>query len=145
MICIVKTIFAWVILALVGVNLIGLIVRGFFWRPPAIDAPPDDPILHEVLGRESRRMSVANRAITASSILFAAGYIFALFYFWNGGLALAAGIIMAARMPDLIWKIRTDKKVNRPNLPKGPTYIVAVILLFASLALVWYSLCNRTP
>lgn len=140
MLCILKTVVAWVILLLVGTNLMGFIGRGFFWSPPPVDAPTDR--VHELLSRESRRMSVINVITTFFSILFAVAYLSALFYFWNVGLAVAGATVMASRIPDLIWEIRTGNRVTRTTAPKGPVHIVATILLLGSLPLVWYSLCK---
>lgn len=140
MLCILKTIAAWVIMLLVGTNLIGLIVRGLFWSPPSIDGTTDR--VREVLHCESSRMSFTNAGMTFGSILVAAAYLFALFHFWNAGLALAGVIVMASRIPDLIWEIRTGRKPTRKERPRGPVYFLASTFLWASLILVWYSLCE---
>lgn len=139
LLCILKTIVAWLILVLVGTNLIGFIVRGFFWAPPSIDSPAEG--VQEILDHKSKRMSVANSAITFLSIVLTAVYLFTLFYFWNVFLAVAAGVIMASRIPDLIWEIRTGSKVTLQSAPKGPLYIVATIIQWGALPLIWYALC----
>ena len=140
MLCILKTVIAWVILLLVGTNLIGLVVRGLFWSPPSIDATTDR--VKEVLQRESSRTNLANRAITHGAIFGTAAYLFALFYFWNIGLALAGGLVIGARIPDLTWELRTGNRVSRNKRPKGPVYFVASTVLWGTLVLVWYSLCR---
>lgn len=140
MLCILKTIAAWVILLLVGTNLTGLVVRGLFYSPPPVDAPPDR--VQDLLRRESSRMSFTNWIMTFGGVLITAAYLFALFHFWNRGLALAGAIIMASRIPDLIWEIRTGRKPTRKDRPKGPVYFLASTILWASLGLVWYSLCK---
>ena len=140
MLCILKAIAAWVIMLLVGTNLIGLIVRGLFWSPPSIEGTTDR--VREVLHRESSRMSLANSAMTFSGVFVTAAYLFALFHFWNAGLALAAGAIMVSRLPDLMWEIRAGRKPTRNDRPKGPVYFLASTFLWASLVLVWYSLCQ---
>jgi hypothetical protein len=140
MLCILKAITAWVIMLLVGTNLIGLIVRGLFWSPPSVDAPTDR--VQEVLARESSRMSLTNGVMTFGSMILAAGYLFALFHFWNLGLALAGIAIMASRLPDLSWEIRTGRKPAHKDRPRGPIYFLASTFLWASLVLVWYSLCQ---
>ena len=130
MLCILKAITAGVIMLIVGSNLIGLIVRGLFWSPPTVDAPNDDPV-QELLARESSRLSLANRAMTFASVILAAAYLFALFHFWNLGLALAGVLIMTARLPDLIREIRTGRKPARKDLPRGPVYLLASTFLWA--------------
>lgn len=143
MLCILKGIVASVVLMLVGTNLIGLIVRGTVWSPPSVVAPTDR--VAELFRHESRRMGVANGAMTFLSILVTATYLFALFHFWNVWLAVAGVIVMVSRIPDLIWEIRTGDRVTRTRRPKGPIYIVASTFFWGSLLLIWYSLCERTP
>ncbi len=141
LLCMLKTVVAWVILMLVGSNLTGFIVRGLLWAPPPIDAPPDSPV-HDVLSGASKRMSVGNAVITFISFVLAVAYLFALSYFWNPLLAVAGGLLIASRLPDLLWEIRTGKKVGRGSRPKGAIYIFATIILWAALPLIWYALCR---
>jgi hypothetical protein len=143
MLCILKTIVASVVLLFVGTNLIGLIVRGFVWSPPSVDAPTDR--VAEVIRHESRRMGGTNMAMTILSILATAIYLYALFHLWNVWLAVAGAIIMVSRIPDLLWEIRTGEKVTLTKMPQGPVQIVALVLCWGSYLLVWYSLCGTTP
>jgi hypothetical protein len=140
MLCILKAIIVWVIMLLVGTNLIGFIVRGLFWSPPSVDAPVDQ--VREVLARESSRMSLANGVMTFGSLILAAMYIFSLFHFWNLSLALASVVIMASRLPDLIWEIHAGRKPAHGDRPRGPLYFLASTFSWAALVLVWYSLCQ---
>jgi hypothetical protein len=141
LLCILKTVVAWVILMLAGSNLIGFIVRGLLWAPPPIDAPPDSPV-HEVLSGASKRMSVGNAVITFISSVLAVGYLFTLFHYWNAMLAVAGSLLMAARLPDLLWEIRTGKKGERQSRPKGAIYTFATIIIWAALPIIWYALCR---
>ena len=140
MLCILKAITMWVVMLLVGSNLIGLIVRGLFWSPPSMDAPTDR--VQEVLARESSRMGLTNKVMTFASMVLAAAYLFALFHFWNFGLVLAGIVIMASRLPSLIWEIRTGRKPAHKGRPRGPIYFLAFTFMWAALFLVWYSLCQ---
>lgn len=140
LLCILKVVVVGLILMLVGTNLIGFIVRGFFWTPPPVDSPTEG--VHELFARESKRMSIANGTITFFSIVLTAAYLFTLFYFWNVLLALAGGLVMASRIPDLIWEIRTGSKVTRRSGPKGLLYIFATIIQWGSFPLIWYALCQ---
>lgn len=140
MLCILKAIAAWVIMLLVGTNLIGLVMRGLFWPPPSTDAPTDR--VQKLLARESSRMSFTNRVITFGSAILAAAYLFALFHFWNLGFALAGAVIMTSRLPDLISEIRIGRKTTHKDRPRGSVYLLASTFLWASLVLVWYSLCQ---
>jgi hypothetical protein len=64
----------------------------------------------------------------------------ALYHFWNVSLAVAADMLMVARVPDLIWEIRTEEKVSAHNMPKGVVHFVGGLLIWLAFPLVWYSL-----
>lgn len=140
MLCLLKTIVAWAILTFVGINLIGFVVRGFSWTHPPVDAPSER--LQEVLNHESRRLSVANSAMTFLGILTTAAYLFGLFYFWGIGLLAAGCLIIASRLPDLLWEIRTGNQVMRQSTPQGALHIIAILVVIGTLPLIWYSLCT---
>ena len=63
MIDVVKTVVAWIVLTLVGTNLIGFVVRGLAWAPPPIDDGATDRV-RDVLARECKRLSAVNTAMT---------------------------------------------------------------------------------
>jgi hypothetical protein len=46
--------------------------------------------------------------------------------------------------PDLLWEIRTGRRVaaDFQRAPKSPIYVGATFLMWATLPLVWYSLCK---
>jgi hypothetical protein len=85
-------------------------------------------------------VGVGNAVLTWLSILAAGAYVFVLFYFWNVWLAVAACVLMASRLPDLIWEIRTGRKPARKDRPRGPIYFLASTFSWAAFVLVWYSL-----
>jgi hypothetical protein len=140
LLCILKSIVAWAVLTFVGTNLIGFVVRGIFWSPPHVEAT--DERMAQLFRHETRRACVGNAAITLLSILATAAYLFALFHFWNVWLAVAALLVMASRLPDLMWEIRTDKRVTRQNAPKGWLYVVTTVVWWGMLPLIWYALCK---
>jgi len=141
MLCILKAIIAWAILALVGTNLLGFVVRGFCERVPSVEAPDDR--VAELFAHETRRMRVGSVVMTSLFLLFMFAYLVALFYFFGLGVVLAACAIMASRLPDLLWEIRTGDRVTRQNAPRGVRYIIAQIFLWGALPLLWYSLCMQ--
>ena len=137
--CILKSIAAWAILTFVGTNLIGFVVRGILWSRSSPEAP--DESVADFFRHETRRMGVANGAMTVLSILVTAAYLFAVFHFWNVWLAVAASVSMATRLPDLVWKIRSGERHMRQSAPKGPLYVAATFVMLATWPLIWYSLC----
>ena len=107
MICIGKTMIAWVVLMFVGTNLLGFVTRGLaFSTPPLDDVPTEELELRALLEAESRRMGGANHAMTLMAVIATIAYIFALAHFWNIGLAIAGILLMASRLPDLLNEIR---------------------------------------
>lgn len=132
--CTLKSVMAWAIMLLLSVNIIGFVMRGLVRRRPFL--PPSIPTgrLRVVVERESRRLVLGNVIITLLSVGFAAGFLYALFYFWNLGLALAAAMMMLGRLPDLLYEIRTGQRL--------PVYHVGTLLVFCALPLTWYSLCK---
>jgi hypothetical protein len=141
LICILKSIVASVILMLVGTNLIGFIVRGLVGSPPPIETEPGSPA-YEVIAGEAKRISAANSALTIIGVVVTAAYFFLLFYFWNALFAIAAGLSMVARIPDLLWEIRIGRRAVRGSRPEGGIYLVGTILPWLTLVLVWYALCR---
>src|SRR5690606_38677029 len=111
MLGVLKAIVAWAVLWIVCMNVIGFVVRGLFFRPPAFDAPTERVAI--VLENESRRMRARNRVLTTIGLLVAVILIWSLYHFWNIWLAAAGLLIMVARLPDLIWEIRNGRKVTR--------------------------------
>lgn len=140
MLTILQAIIGWGIIAFIGTNLLGLIVRSLVWAPPAIEASSDR--VRELLTKESKRLTAANFGMTVFGLLLAAGYLFALYHFWNIWMAIAAALIMATRIPDLLWEIRNGTRVSPHNCPRGALYIFSTLLLGGALPLVWYSLCK---
>jgi hypothetical protein len=139
MFCVFKTIFIWVGLLIVSINLIGWIMRGLLWRPPQIDAPTDR--VREVLLKESKKMTSANIFMTLLVFAVALGYIFILYHFGNIFLMIAGVLLMLFRLPDLIWEIRTGSRISRTNAPQGFIHTASFLLMFFTLPLVWYSIC----
>ena len=141
LLCILKSTVAWAVLALVGTNLIGFVVRGIVWSRPDVEAPTER--VSELFRHESRRMGVANGTMAFLSILVTAAYLFALFHFWNIWLAVAASVLMATRLPDLVWELRTGARITRQSAPKGPLYATATVVMWGTWPLIWYSLCKN--
>ena len=143
MFCIIKALFAWLIMMLIGTNLIGYVVRGLLWSPPSFEN--NTGRVREFLENESQRLSKANVMMTLFGLVLTASYFFALYFFWNVGLVVSAGLLMVSRLPDLLWEIRTGNKITKANRPKGVVYIMGIVLDWLSLPITWYSLCKWTP
>jgi len=123
-------------MAFIGTNLIGLAVRGVLWTRPSMDAPTDR--VAALIARESRRMSMANVLMTALSLVFAAVFLLTIHYFFGIGAVIAACAIIASRVPDLLWEIRSGERLHSQNAPSG------AILFWGALPLLWYALCAQS-
>jgi Na+/melibiose symporter-like transporter len=97
----------------------------------------------EVIARETRRARVGNVVTTSLFLVFMFAYLFALFHFFGLGVALAACALIASRLSDLFWEVRTGERVTRQNAPWGVRYIIGQIFFWGALPLLWYSLCMQ--
>ena len=125
MLCLIKAVIAWVVLMLIGTNLLGF--GAFIVFPPSAQAP-----------RWLRRM--------ATVLGYAAGplgivYLYALLRYFGFGVLAAATMLMVARLPDLLWEIRNRKRISRGAGPKGAVAVLATLLMWAALPVL--ELCSN--
>jgi len=121
------------LLLLVGTNLIGFITRSLLQTSPK----NAENFLFD--GGISRPTTIIFTFLIG---LFAfLLYLYALYYFWNIGVVIAATMVMLARLPDLFFEIKTGQKITFKAMPKRPIDIVCAIIFWAALPVVWYSLC----
>jgi hypothetical protein len=139
MLCILKTAVAWVVLMFLATNLIGFVVRGFF--PPKLPAEGPTDRVTALLQSEARRLNAANLVMTLLGLAALVALLYGLAYYWNVYLSLAAGLLMVARLPDLLWEIKIGQPVTKENAPRGVIYYAATSLIWLAIPLIWYSLC----
>lgn len=123
-----KGIGAFFVLSLIGSNLIGMIVRGFI--------SPELKNSNEVSRQPSKSI---NFIITLFSFLLTLIVLYVLYKYFSVGIMVSALVIMLARIPDLIYEIRSGKKISRYNMPKKPLDIICTIAYWLSLLLLCYS------
>lgn len=131
---------AYFIILKVSINLIGLIVRGLLDTSPSI---PDEasPQVAEIFKTEIRKNKQANVVMTLISIILTIAFFYALYYFWNIGLVITAGLLMLCRLPDLLWEIKTGKRAfSFNNPPKNFVFYASGLVMFLCLPLTWYCL-----
>jgi hypothetical protein len=136
--CILKSLLVWGVLAFLAINLTGLILRGLLWSPPTFDDAPTERVA-DLIGREVGRMRRANVAGTVIPLILAAGMVYGAYHFWNAGLAAAAALAMVACVPQHLWTIRTGIKPTRHD--QSVALRIGDVLFILSLPLTWYSLC----
>lgn len=128
------------ILVFLSINLLGFFVRGFFIDPELnrIEKEGADFLKEEV--KKIKRADVWANIAGLTLILV---FLYCLAHFWNVGVMAVALIIMAGRLPDLIWEIKNGKKMTRANaglLPKNILYYISTFLPWLGLPLLYYFL-----
>ena len=132
LICFVKTIFGYVILMYISINLLGMVVRGFYDK---IDKSEIDPILHKKVENVNR----AGNFTTILFILLTIGYYYLLNHFWGIGVVLTAIMLMLGRLQDLIWEIHHRRKVTVKDRPKGILSIISIALDIGAFVVLWFA------
>ena len=128
-----KTIVGYFILLYLSINLLGMIVRGFYDK---IDNSGVDPILHY----EVKKLNRAGNFTTLIFIVLAVGYFYLLFHFWNIGVVITAAMLMIGRLQDLLWEIHNGRKVTAKDCPKGIVSIISTALDWGAFVVLWFAL-----
>lgn len=101
----------WLVLMWVGINLIGMLVRGLV-LVTEMDKffAEEDSILFKIVSKfyEPKRERTLNVLIVFLVII----YLGILFYFGNIWIVIAAGLIMVGRVPSLLWDLHNSKGVD---------------------------------
>jgi hypothetical protein len=139
MVCALKALVGWLILWLIGINLIGFFLRGVALLHNLRDQAEG---VEDFIAREYRRRikfeSFLNVLAGAVCIVFPY-----LLFRWLGWQVAAAGLIlMLARLPDLLYEIRSGKRIRRGDMPNSPIHALSIIVMFLVLPLVWWGLCH---
>jgi len=134
MIIIIKAIIGWLILMTVGSNLIGLIVRSM--AEPVLGNDVDDPFLNRMKSKHKRTGIFFAILFSLVSIL----YFYLLYHYWNIGVVIAAAMVMFSRIPDLLFEMKTGKKITFVTMPKNPIDYFTTVIQWVALPLLWYSL-----
>lgn len=140
-ICIVGVVGGWLVLMLVATNLVGMIGRGLL--QPMVT--PEEQAMaqeHEVLRAEVERTRRADRIVTIVVVALTVAFLVFLSSVWNIGVAIAAAFVMLSRVPDLIWEIRSGRKIDRAAMPKGRVYQSANLLNWVAIPVLWFAVCR---
>lgn len=125
------------ILLLLSTNLLGLFVRGLFSNPELNRLKHEG---HEFIKHEIEKSQRADKWINVVALILIFAYFYALFHFWNIGVVVAAGIIMAGRLPDLIWEIKHGRKTDPKSMEKNVLYYISAFLSWVALPVLYFSL-----
>lgn len=119
--CIAYSIISYIILIILSSTILGMIVRG--------------------INKPSFLRTTMDYVLSIIFLIVAMVYLYALYFFWNIGLFAAGLILIAVRVPDLRYEMKTGEKSNTKNMRKRPIDIIFSIIGWLVLILVWYSLC----
>lgn len=128
------------VLMWLSVNLLGLLVRGFFTNPEIEKLKSEG---HEFIKQEIKKSQRAENWLNVIAFLAIIGYLYATFHFWNIGVTAVALVLMLVRLPDLLWEIKTGKKITlgvARSMPKKALFFIDIFLSWAALPALYYFL-----
>jgi len=131
------TVAFYFILMYLSVNLLGLLVRGFFSNPELERLKREG---HEFIKNEIEKSQRADKWLNIIALILIIAYLYALFHFWNIGVMISAIIIMAGRLPDLLWEIRHGKRTDPKLMKKDALFYITSFLPWVALPVLYYSL-----
>jgi hypothetical protein len=131
------TLGAWLILLVVSTNLIGLLVRGFFTNQEMDTLAAEG---HDFIKGHVEEYYSAQRKMNVFALVLIMAFVIALYYFWNIGVVVAALIMIASRIPDLIWELKHGRKLRMRDMSRPSLHVLSMILSWASLPVLWYAL-----
>jgi len=99
------TFVAWLVLILIGTNLIGMLVRGLVLTSEVSKLLAKGSPAFKKVAAEFYKSSEEKRTNIIALVLIVA-FLGVLFYFWNIGVVIAAALVMIARVPDLLWEMK---------------------------------------
>lgn len=125
------------ILMYLSVNLLGLFVRGLFPKLELdrIKKEGLEHIKHNI--KEYQHQQIR---ITIIALILNITFFYLLFRIWNIGVVIAAIIIMAGRLPDLLWDIEHGKKTDPKLMKKNALYYISAFLPWLAFPVLYYSL-----
>lgn len=138
--CILKALLGWIILLLVGTNLIGFFIRGLVHQ--SVMRKANKP-LEEIIPNVTRKDNLVDSIINILSGAACIGYLYLLLRRWGWPVAVSGFVLMVSRLPDLFYEMRTSKKVRLGSAPKGLIYTIANVLIWLTVPLVIWGVCYR--
>ncbi len=125
------------VLMWLSVNLLGFLVRGFFVDPKLEKLKLEG---HEFIKQEIEKNQRTNKWINIIAFLLIIGYLYATFHFWNIGITVIALILIITRLPDLLWEIKTGKKITLYTMPKNALGYITTFFDWLALPTLYYFL-----
>ncbi len=137
-----SAIILWVILTYLGTNLLSYVVRGLAHQ----GLPLEDDFEDEYERGEARRLRRCDTVMTAVWALLSIGYFCLLVRWWNLTVAFAAFAIILARLPSLLFELRTGlsysaeaRLASAMSMASG-FRLFSSIMQWAALPILWWGL-----
>ena len=127
----------WFILMFLTTNLLGLFTDSEIDK---LGREGPDFLKEEV--KKGKRADMVLNVIALVSIV---GFFYLLFHFLNMYALLAALMLLAGRLPDLIWEIKHGKKIDVSTMTKNATFYLTSLLDWVSFPVFWYAVYLALP
>jgi len=127
----------YALLMFLSTNLLGLFVRGFFISPELEKLKKDS---HEFIKQEIEKYEHARNWVNFITLILIIVYLYLLFYFWNIGVMTVGILLMIARFPDLLWEIRTGRKITLDSIPRNKLNFIITSIYWIGFPLLYYFL-----
>ena len=128
------TFLGWLAMLWLSINLIGMLLRGLVSNPEIDQLATEGSDFIKKIAKEHQE---AEKKVNFVALALIIVYLVALYYFWNVWIVVAALMIMAARIPDLLWEMQH----GRANVKKMPAiYHLTLLVMLAALPVLWYGL-----
>lgn len=123
-----------------SINLLGFLVRGLFSNPELNNLKEEGS---DFVKNEIKKSERADKWINIFALIANIVFLYLLFHFWNFGVMLVAIMIMAGRLPDLLWEIKHGEKMTRAKanlLSKNILFYISAFLPWLSFPVLYYFL-----
>jgi hypothetical protein len=128
---------AWLALLIVSTNLVGFLVRGLFTNPELDRLELEG---HDFIKGVVRQHRKTEQTANVVALALVVAFLLALYHFWNVGVAIAAAMLMAARITDVIWELRHASKLRLRDMRQPALWLLNTLLSWMSLPVLWYAL-----
>lgn len=133
------SIVGYFVLMYITTNLTGMVVRGFS-RNAKLEELKKDKNTHAFIKKEIAKSDRADNVITVLFTIISVLFLYLLYHYLNIWAVVAALLLIFSRIPDLLWEIRTGKKVTVNDRPKGGVYSLTDLTIWAAIPTLWWSL-----
>jgi len=126
-------------LTFVTINLTGMVVRGFFRNSTLEKLKRDEKTLSFIkdeIGRYNKFQDLGTIVFVVISIMFLA----LIYHYFNVQAMIAILLLVASRIPDLVWEIKSGRKTTLHDGAKGGLYTFTGYLTLVAIPFLWWSI-----